>query len=322
MKRSNFEIIVCLIFSLCIVSLPWESLWETAHGYKFIDRDTYRIGFLSSSLRLDYSYPVGVFGYFTDEFLWYYSVKTLLLCGIDIEFIFTLISLSCIFSFSLILKKSVHIYSLIFLVNPLVIDLAFSQLRLALAISILFFSYLTKQRFLKYILVLFALFIHTSSIIFLFLFIATSFISKNKNFFRMNNKAFIYTLIILTSLSFAIALGPLREIILFYIGDRRVEYPDMASSWFYGSFWIALLCFGMFQNRNFFNNYLNSYATGILALAFFNITFGTYFSRFIAAAFPVIIIYMLSLSRGFRLIAICLFLPYALAQWLFWVGMV
>lgn len=322
MKRVNFEIILCLIFTLVFVSLPWESLWEITHGYKFIDRDNYRIGFLSSSLKLDYVSPKGFLSFFSEEILWYYSIKTLISNGIDIEYIFNTITFFCIFSFTLIVRQGGKLSHIIFLLNPLVIDLAFSQLRLAVAVSILAIAFLVNKKIIQYILLLIAPFFHSSAIVFILIFFATMIISKNRGFFRAHNKIFLSFTIISIGFLFAIFLGPLRETILSYIGDRRIDYPDMRSTWLYGSFWIVLLFFGLLQDRRFFFNNLNSWSGSILSLAFFNIIFGTYFSRFIAAAFPAIIIYMLNLSHKFRLAAICLYVPYTFAQWLFWLTII
>jgi len=315
LKRWFFVLFFSLIFSL----IPWESAWNSTHGYNFVDRDVYRDIFLNQP---PYGEPCSFFNIvkcMTNERLWDYIVRFFLGQGVRLEYIFHLVSFFVIATFSRFLViTNAKIWPAFFLINPLVIDLAFSQLRLSLALSLLYSAHLAKGRYLKLLLTFCSIFIHTASIIFIAMYFLAYF--SGKNFFAARGKVIIIFFLVLTGVLFSLLLGPLRELVLSYIGDRRAkyEYRDLSSSLIYSLFWVGLLALSLLQGRQFLSRVENRFSIIILSLVAFNIVVSGYSTRFIAASFPAIISYMLNLAREYKVIAFSALICYACAQWTFW----
>lgn len=316
-RRDCEKYFFIIVFSAIFSFLPWENIWNSAHGYNFIDRDVYRDIFLNQP---PYGEPCSfssIVGCITNERLWDYTVRFFLGQGVQLEHVFQSISFLLIAAFCFFIAiKNDKIWPIFLLFNPLVIDLAFSQLRLSLALSLLYFAYLFKAKSLRTPLVFCSIFIHTASALFIAIYVF-SYLS-GKKLVLARSKWFVIFILVLTGGVFSILLGPLRELILSYIGDRRAQYQDLSSSVLYSLFWVGLLGCSLFQRSRFLDRLENRFSIIILSLVAFNILFSGYSTRFIAASFPAIISYMLNLSREYRMIVLPMFIYYAYAQWIYW----
>ena len=133
------------------------------------------------------------------------------------------------------------------------------------------------------------------------------------HFFHKTTRMHTFCLILVGFL-ISTATGPLREQLLAAVGDRRAVYVDMSSSVAYLSFWFALLL----RWRNTLQTLDGRYAVIILSILVMNVIFSGYSTRFVAAAFPSLLIAMAEFRSKPPQILIGIFSVYSLLQWLYW----
>ncbi len=317
--RNVAYVLLAAIFSQAMIAVDWPGLFLDVNGFPMVDRDVYLGQIFDSNLPTDYLIYDSPIDYVTNEYLWSSSLAYLTRdMAIPPERVFYFISTACLFMFALVtLLRAGPVYALL-LINPLVVDFAFSQLRLALAISILLLALLLRRMPpLALAIAALSLLIHTASIIFIALYLLAEWlppVDRNKRF-AISTPA----ILLAAGAAIAVATGPAREMILSAVGDRRVEYPNMSSSLFYLSFWVFNWGLFLTSIKRFFASTDQRFAFAVLSIVAFNLLFAGYSTRFIAAIFPFLII---SASRftGWQSLAIKAAFPlYSLIQWLFWI---
>jgi len=319
-SKTTLDTIVVLGFAMVVVAVPWEEIFRAVNGYGFIDKGVYSDYFLNQTSVLDYKEFSGVLSYVSNEFLWHYAIGWLVSnTGILIDYVFLTISCIALLVFGLLLAKWQGIYALPLLVNPLVIDFAFSQYRLALAISILGAAYLLHGRYrtISFVLVLASLFIHSGTTLFILIYAAVWVANWLSVRFQAGCSA-VFLMLFAVGAFISLLIGPLREILLSAIGDRRAEYHDMSSSLLYSLFWIALLIPFYLNRRYLVTLDYARYALVIASIVFVNVFHGGYSTRFLAAAFPCLVSTILSLNGAMKIMVTALFIAYAMLQWLYW----
>lgn len=305
-KRAVVAFVACIFISFSFVLVPWEAL----RLGEFWDREVYRQHFEHGYSKLDFFEYGSALSYVTDEFLWYYIISGLNRLGLDLELIFYLISFFYMAVFSIyVVKKAGYVYVL-FLLNPLVVDLAHSQMRLALALSILLFAFESRKAVLFLILALAASAVHTAAILFSALWVIVRFLSGRP----FNN----VILMLLISLFLAVILGPAREMVLSLVGDRRAEYEIYEHSLVYASIWVLLLFFLSLKRGENWRRPELVFAFTLLGLVCFNFIFKTYNSRFVAAGIPFFAIAISHLSVLPRSLMAFFSAVYFSAHWYLW----
>lgn len=310
----------CLLFCFSAIAslIPWPEVFRSIYGYSMVDREVYNEYFLYGENVLHFKEFSGVLSYFVNEFLWHYGVSLFLSWGVGLDEIFLAITFLVFFSFGRLVLKGCGPWALLLLLNPLVIDFAFSQLRLALGVSILIWAYLLVERYrlLAVLLSLAALFVHSAVAIFLFIYVAVVALEGFSH--RLDLKSFVEWLMLFSvGAAISLVIGPLRESILTAIGDRRAEYSDMASTLQYSMFWILLLALSLLFSARLVRDRVNKYSIVILSIVAVNVIHGGYSARFLAAAFPFLISTVLSF-KGHGRIVVLGFVVYAGLQWLYW----
>jgi hypothetical protein len=322
--RKYLHLSALLFFVVAMMLIQWPVIFENIYGHGFTDRNTYKNYFLNGESVLIYKKFEGVVAYITDEFLWHYLIGTAATSlGISIELVFHVITITCLCVFGAIIISKRRPLALLLLINPLVIDFAFSQLRLALAISILGAAYVLKTRYrlITLIFVICSLFIHTASMIFIIIYVALRVVDSLAN--QLNYGYWVrFALLCLIGFSISIAIGPLREAMLSAIGDRRADYPDMSSTLAYSSFWVFLLFAIGSRAKSLMKEEYQQYSVVILSIVTMNIFHGGYSARFLAASFPFLISTVLSFRGVYGLMMLFLFIFYAILQWLYWLRLV
>lgn len=316
-RKYPLQIVGILLFVAVMVSIPWEKIYGSA----FRDKQVYFDYFLYGTSILEFRDFNAVLDYVVHEFLWHSLISMLVgELGISIEIVFLAISALTLAVFSYLLVTRHGIASLILLVNPLVIDLVFSQFRSSLAISLLGLAYLLKGRTLAYLFIGLSIFIHTAALLFIFMYISVIFAQK---FFSGKRSITTVEFSVLCCIGFTVSLliGPLRETILSAIGDRRAEYTDASSTFLYSSFWIFLLLAIGMRTKTCLQNDIQRYSVVILSLVTMNTFVGAYSTRFLAASFPMLMSTILSIRGNYyRLFILSTFCVYMAAQWLFWLS--
>lgn len=305
-----------LLFALVFQLPDWPGIFEAIYGYPMIDRLVYENKLLDYDLPVDYIFDPDLLTYFTREWLWNWSIANLNReLGWTPDQIFLIVTILVLWRFTFeIATRAGWIYVLL-LVNPLVVDFAFSQLRLAFAIAVLsFFWRRQRGKVATIIAYLVCCSIHTAIILFAAMHLAAHYFASPARRFTI--------FLCLTGVLISILIAPLRETILGAVGDRRAESPEMESSLLYLSFWIVMWALLLARQEKTVTSLDGRYALVILSIAAANLITGGYSTRFIVAGFPSLIIAMRNWPSKPVGLPVLLFLPYAGTQWLYWLRVV
>jgi len=319
-SKNRLNFLLAVFFSGAVLSVPWGELFLSVYGYEYIDRSNYYYYFLFGQNVLEYKVLDSLLHYVSNEFLWHYFIDFLVhSLGIQINYVFGFISFFTIFIFARIVSLTSCTPAMLLLVNPLVIDLAFSQLRIALAIALLGSAYLLKNRtpLIPVSFVAISPFVHTAAVIFITIYYAPLLLVWLRKRYG-HGKLLQFGALILIGTFISLLIGPLREAVLSYFADRRAEYHDMSSSVLYSMFWISLLVPLAVFYRKILSHDFAQYTVIILSIVTVNVLHGGYSTRFLAASFPFIISSMFLFSHKIKFLVVLAFVFYALIQWLYW----
>lgn len=237
--------------------------------------------------------------------------------GLSPDAIFGGVSIIVIFAFSLTITRSIGLPWIVLLLNPLVVNFAFSQLRLALAVglALIFQHFYLRGPFRAAAVAVALSMVHTATILFFFMGGVAKLITS-KSAWSRTYVALVP--LVLSGMLVALLIGPARETILGLAGDRRATYDDLSSSGLYLSFWLVLLAVLFYRWKATSNRFETGFTIAILSLVATNLVTGGYSTRFIAAAFPFFIISIAGLDTKYRTIVLYIFGLYALSQWAYW----
>jgi hypothetical protein len=315
--------LLCAIFSIVYALIPWQSFSGTG---AFEDRSVYHEKISQNIFVSDEKELTNVFDFFTNEIVWDLGLKYISQSiSVDTEFLFFCISALTIFVFSVWLAKPFGIASLILLINPLIVDFAFSQLRSAFAfclLAIAFWLWRQKFRASGVCVTVVAAFIHSIIPLIILIYISANLIAHNN---RNNQYSRSAMLSILLGVVFVIMLGPMRSVILTSIGDRRVDYQSASISLSYMSFWIfaagaLMISKGSAEyqhTRTTLTNLSIILVTIFVGLALSNLPS----ARFLVILYPIIMQSMLMTEAPIKLSLISAFIFYTTMQWIFWLGL-
>lgn len=311
----SISLLLSLLFAFGVAVIPWEQV----HGTSFVDREVY-LSFFNAAPEVPISFEIfSVLAYVVNEQLWSQSVRWLnTVPGLSLPEIFGLITFASTFSYAYFVSSRIGPFAILLLVNPLLIDLVYSQLRMSLAMVFLLTAYSCRKPIVIVILAAVACMLHTAS--FLFIFMILSIIFSVRLAVRYDLSRFSsYVLVVWTGFLIALMVGPLRVIILEYLGDRRAVYEAPSTSWSYASIWIFILGAACIQTKMFFRDHTNAIALTFLAVYTFCTFFSVYGLRFLSAALPFFIVALCRFNVIERSLVILLFAAYSVLQWLYWI---
>lgn len=319
-ERASYEqkmvaMLVSLLFAVFFVLVDWERIF----GQQFEDRHVYFFIFQGKP-DFDVEFNKDTFFFFLfNEQLWNKGVRWLnISMGFSLSEIFGGVTFLTALSYCYFVTSRVGPFGAIFILNPIFIDLACSQLRMAAAMVLILLAFDSRIRLLTVLFVSMAFFIHTATFLFVFIALAVHLVIKWSEKYDFQNIVSC-SLLIGTGMCVAIAVGPLRVWILGYLGDRRVNYDADASNWLYASIWIFILAIAYLQQRKFFRDYSNAIAVTFLAVFVFCTAFGVYGLRFLSAALPFIFVSLFRFGSIEKPLVILIFLAYSIVQWIYWV---
>lgn len=306
---SKIVLFWAIVFALIFVNIPWEII----KGVEFTDVESY-IERFSNDINIELLIDEGSFiKYITSEYLWAALIISLKKIGIPLVFIFKLISFLSILilSFFIYKKSKKFILSSILLLNPLMVDFIMSQLRNSFALSIIVLAFLSKNRWIKLILLLSSTMIHSSSVIIIFLII----ILDNINY-KGKYKTLGILVFIAVSIAFTLSLG--REYILSLLGDRRAEIQQPTSSILYSIFWMLYISLIIYLKKLDVRDLPTKLSFTITLIFFASVIFGTYASRYLAILLPFLIITVLSLNQKNRNFSTGILFFYQIILFTYW----
>ena len=305
---------LAVILALMIVILPFEN-WRAS---PYTDREVYKSYFVYGTNVIDYLPAVTPLNIFTRELLWHLLVGE----AVDhkewrFELTFTILAFFAIYVFAFFVVRRVGPIGLLLIINPLVIDLALSQTRSAFAFALLYVAWQLRWRWLRMATFLAAPAIHTASIVVL---LYGPVMARLKKIYNRSKHTWILLAILAVFLGVAISfiLGPAREIILSAIGDRRVEYPVMDSSLKYLSPWILLLMLFLVSSKRLIYKAEGIIAIGVLSIILGNIIWGGYSLRWLALAFPILVVATLKQPKSIAAVSFFVFLANNVLMWTYW----
>jgi hypothetical protein len=287
-----------------------------------VDREVYERQILNYNLRSDYFNYTTPGTYLFEEALWSGGLSILTRdIGLPPSAVFFAITLAYMVTAALFIERYSSLRYVLLLVNPILIDLAWSQLRLALALVVLGLPLVLRKmpRPLAMGAYVAAPFIHTASLLIIVLYAAAR-LTRTTDADTDGRRAKIAAALVGVGLAVALATGPLREAILSQVGDRRIIYPDMSISIRYLSFWVFMFVVMLYDYRNTTQSLAQRLSLATLAVVMASALWGGYPLRFIAAGFPFIVC---SMARATGLISnylVLAFVLYALVQWAFWMN--
>lgn len=306
--------LVSLLFATMFIAVDWEAVF----GMPFEDRQVYFFMFLSKP---DYDLEFGTdtfFFFLFNEQLWNKGVRWLnTSMGFTLDEIFAGVTFLVAWSYCYFVTSRVGPFGAIFVLNPIFIDLACSQLRMAAAMVVLLLAFNSRLKSMALFLVCIAFFIHTASFLFFFIALSVHFIIRWSE--KYNYQSIIScSLLVFAGFLVAAVVGPLRAWILEFFGDRRANYEADASGWAYASIWVFVLAMCYFQQKKFFRDYSNGIAVTFLSVFVFCTVFSVYGARFLSAALPFIFVLLFRFGPVERPLVILLFLAFSIVQWLYW----
>lgn len=233
---------------------------------------------------------------------------------------FLAISFSIVLTFALILLKYSSWTYLLLLVNPLIVDLAFSQMRSGLAVSIALWAYLIPSRRnfilpLPLLLLAVAVTMHTSVALLSVVFLVTLRICSGDGNKQSGQS---YFKLVALGVATGMLMGLLRGEILAALDDRRMTLEYSSTGGKFLLIWLLLLVILSADWSNASVSLPRAIALVALTSVFVGLPFGSYSSRVIALSLPFLLTMISDLTFLFRHIAVIAYLAYLLLQWSYW----
>ena len=316
----RLRIFCALMIGILLSFIPWPDIVLELSGQPMWDRDVYIKTIEAGTGPLSYFHYETLVSFVTHEYLWAWLMDFLHRARfVSYELVFQAISTATLSAAAVILARRKSLLFLIFLLNPLIIDLAYSQLRLALAMSLLLWILVLRVNSPRVVfpLLITATLIHTGMLIFFAAHFVATMTRPDFGRFRWSAGGRM-AMLLCFGLAVGIMVGPLREILLSAVGDRRAQYHDMSSSLLYLSFWIGLFFLLVFDQRRTLIKYESRYSVAILGIIFINAFTGFYSTRFIAAIFPFLIVAIFGVLGKNKFLVSIPFLIYFLFQWYYY----
>ena len=319
-KSGDYKVLV-LFLSCALAAILSLIPWEYLRSAEYYDRANY-ISYIDSYLnRVQWFDFSGIVTKISYEWGWHYFLDVMESgLGLDSGAILFIVSLFVLTVSFLLISSKKNFLVCLFLLNPLYIDFFYSQIRLSFAIAFIFLSIMAfeKHKILSLLLIIPALFIHTSSFLFIFIFYSAIFVTK-ATFIGQKGRLGISLLVGLIA---SLAAGPYMSVLLGTIDDRRVEYENMASPFLYIVFWLGLFVFFMlkflYKKTANLNHYYTYISISVLTMVVLNVFLTGYSSRFLAASFPFLALAMSELKGKNESIVGVIYVFYTLILWIFW----
>lgn len=310
---SAVKAICAVLFSSLYILIPWESI---SVNPKFADLDNYleAIERFSSAGHIE---TLGGLVWFLSEPGWRVVLAPIGLYFNDPLAGLLLVSWFCAFTvLRFIGRRAGFALSLIVIFNPLVIDLLFSQVRSAFALSLLLIAIDARSRVVRWSLVFYACTVHTVSLVLVGCYFIAVFLERREGYRVLNG---------LCCLAFAVVLALLlsygREALLSALGDRRAEYDVELPSILFVLFWMCWAIVLTFSPSAVFRSswqWSDGLVVILFSLAFFMALFSSNGIRFVSLALPLLACSLNLVKPAPKLLASTILVGYQFVQFVYW----
>ena len=309
-------LIIFLVFSSYLF-LDIDKRFPDLQNYKNVILETslYGIQFLDGSL--------GTLSIIFREPAWHLLVLIYSIFSYDsIYFIYTVSAFSIFIFSKFTLDHTKNPIWIIFLLNPMFIDLVLSQIRSALAMSLLLLAYTIKKPVLKIILSISATLVHSSMFIVLGIYMISIYLARIKFHTQKNINQLLKvftTLMIAIVLALIISFG--LDIILNFLGDRRFGNQEGSASVSFVFFWFVsglLILFGKFKVNSLNNQWMVYFTSLMFTMAIFMAIFSAPSQRFIAFAIPIFLSCISFCQMSVKILIFILFIIQTSIQFYYW----
>lgn len=265
--------------------------------------------------------PIHALDYLTGEYGWQLIVQFIFHGGYEFSGAFFLIS---VFSLALttysILKRTRDPLLLIMMINPAMIDFFASQVRSALAFSIVFWAVLNRRLMTMVIVVLAGALIHTSMVLMLVPISLSTLLNRSAGSARTSEATFQH-IGPLTAVLIAFALANIQAYLLDLLGDRRAIYviSELGAGVLYTLGWAAVGIFFYFTQK--MRGSLESImAMFFFAMFFFASIYEFYAHRYIPYAIPfaAVAIGRVETIRIRKYLFLCFYSAFSLVYFSYW----
>ena len=269
--------------------IPWTDLY----GSEFVDIFSYieRIVYLHDGGKEAERWGIQ---WLINEPLWKAVIVLLGDLFTDYRAVLYGISFITVFVYVSFLIKRVEFYvGMIFLLNPMMVDLFLAQIRIAVAFSLVLIAYdlasrESRSKVVPIILLVMAALIHVSMPIFYAIYYLLYYLNE-----RIEDKKY-YLISLFTALFIALFMKYGSNLILVMLGDRHAGYNDYiaSSSVIYSLAWfiiaIIISTFGDFSDKK--KRVFVAYSVTILSFFFFSSFLNVFAARYLAVTMPIIIL--------------------------------
>lgn len=306
-----------LYASFFIYFIPWSEL----NGEEFVDLKNYidRIIYLK---RDGVEAEVWGIQWILSEPLWRQVLIFIGYAFEDYRAVIYFISFMVAFVYVSFLLKRVEFYiAIIFLFNPMVVDLFMGQIRIAVAFSLVLIAYNLSEkkntsRVIPAILLIMALLIHVSMPIFYGIYYLLYRLNE-----RVEDKKY-YLIAISTAIFIAFFMKYGSNILLLAIGDRHANYEEVieSSSLSYSIAWfiVALILSTFAEFKDNKNRILVAYAITIMSFFFFSSLLGMFAARYVAVTMPFVILAICYLPKHYKQGTYLFLLAYNIFSFKYW----
>lgn len=291
---------------------------EQAKGVPLIDRYVYLRRIEDHSLSYDTFEYEGLSDYVANEYTWGLVLRFLSdTVGLNADATLTLLSAFVVFTSAALVSRYCSFPWLFLLCNPLFVNLAFSQIRIAFALSVATWLVISQARspWIVVPTIVFATTIHTGfALVAVMYFLA--YVSGAKCF--VSRPKVQMALVVAAGLLGALLMGPLRAGILDTLEDRRADVQYATSLPILYLVWLLLLVTFVFSWQTVRATTAGRFSSILVTLALLGTVLNGYPDRFLATSLPFTVVAMHSLRAPYRSLMVLAYLTYTVILWVYW----
>lgn len=322
----GLPLVAPLLYASLVVFFPWSAI--RVSNFRDLQNYSFRLEAISNYGSDYFDLGTSVLEYFTNEFVWYQLLVRSIDLGVSSDNFFLTVSFFSAFVAARFMCKEVGSFSLLLiLINPISLDLYLSQIRSALAFSLVLIGILSWRQWslpkrgwlttLSILPFLIAPFVHSSMALAGLVFLFSKYLQRKGEQSRWH----VGVLAIFAGLSMAIVAIIFGDLLLSELGDRRSLNAAATRSTLYILPWIIVV--GIIQlwvGGRSGNDWTHTYSLCILTFTVVCEMMGVAMFRMIALSLPIILASASRLSPTGRHLAYLFFSVYTGMLFLYWFG--